>query len=102
YDSAGENGRNAVWMGKLVEAARHFLGKGLEWYGTIPRDPLIEKSLAAKVPVTLLDPAAKSSAGFSLASVHMQRKSHAGKGASGEGSSFFESLYEPLLNGHQP
>ncbi|HEY5648617.1 MAG TPA: hypothetical protein VIU33_03905, partial [Nitrospiria bacterium] len=37
YDSAGENGRNAVWMGKLVEAARHFLGKGLEWYGTIPR-----------------------------------------------------------------
>lgn len=97
-----ENGMNSVRMGKIVEAAKHFLGKNLEWFGTIPLDPLIEKSLAVKVPVTLLDPASKSSAGFSLASVHMQRKGNGVKAPLAGSHSFFESLYEPLLNGNSP
>jgi flagellar biosynthesis protein FlhG len=54
-------------MQKLIEAATRFLGKSLAWYGVIPEDPLIERSLAAKVPLTILAQASKVASGFSSA-----------------------------------
>ncbi len=101
YANGETNGKSSLWMGKLVAATRQFLGKVVEWYGTIPSEPLIERSLAAKVPVTLLDPSSKSAAGFSMVSDKMQGSGQAAvkKNGNGYGYSFFETLHQPGLSG---
>ncbi|HSG04831.1 MAG TPA: hypothetical protein VLB09_00380, partial [Nitrospiria bacterium] len=97
YASGETNGKSSLWMGKLVSASRQFLGKDVEWYGTIPSEPLIERSLAAKVPVTLLDPSSRSAAGFSGISEKMQEKVQTAARKNGNGYSFFETLHQPQV-----
>lgn len=78
-------------MQKLSEAAARFLGKSLGWYGVIPDDPLIERSLAAKVPVTILAQSSRVASGFSSAAGNIL--SECEKNSVRESSySFFEQL----------
>jgi hypothetical protein len=60
-------------MNKLKDAVTRFLGKTLEWYGGIPEDPRIDRSIAAKVPLALLDQTAQTSVGFSIAAQNLQQ-----------------------------
>lgn len=80
----------AVWRQKLSQAADKFLGKKLEWLGSIPDDPLIARSLAAKVPVTLLYQSSKVSSCFDRAAEQMLKDS--GVGDITPSPSFIEGL----------
>ncbi|HUK55315.1 MAG TPA: hypothetical protein VLY20_01500 [Nitrospiria bacterium] len=63
-----------VCMDKLSDASERFLGKALEWYGIIPEEPLIDRSLTAKVPLALLDRTSKASEGFAIAVQNLQQE----------------------------
>lgn len=61
----GQDGESVIaWKEKLTGAVGQFLGKSLEWHGMIPADPNIERSLSAKIPLTLLDQSSVASSCF--------------------------------------
>lgn len=79
-------------MNKLSEAVTRFLGKTLEWFGMIPEDPLIDRSIAAKVPLALLDHTAQASVGFSAAARNLQPEKGMASIRPGVAYSFFDGL----------
>jgi len=79
-------------MNKLSDAVTRFLGKTLEWYGGIPDDPRIDRSIAAKVPLSLLDQTAQTSVGFSIAAQNLQRDAGMTPIQSPAAYSFFNGL----------
>ncbi|MBI3597450.1 MAG: hypothetical protein HY203_09885 [Nitrospirae bacterium] len=83
----------AACMNKLSDAVTRFLGKTLEWYGVIPEDPLIERSIAAKVPLALLDQTAQTSVGFSIAARNLQQETGMAPIRSAAATSFFDWLH---------
>ena len=46
-------------------ASQRFLGHSPEWVGWIPADPAVQRSVEARIPVTLLEPAAPASRALS-------------------------------------
>lgn len=82
----------AAEMNKLSDGVGRFLGKSLEWYGVIPEDPLIERSLAAKVPLTILAQASKAASGFSTAARNLLLGNESNLGRGESAYSFFDSL----------
>jgi flagellar biosynthesis protein FlhG len=83
----------AACMNKLSEAVTRFLGKTLEWYGVIPEDPLIDRSIAAKVPLALLDHTAQASVGFSMAVRNLQQEKGMASIRSAAARSFLDGLH---------
>ena len=88
----------AAWKEKLTDAVGRFLEKSLEWHGTIPDDPLVEHSLTAKVPVTLLDRTSKTSLGFVSVAEGLQRGAEVVPARSATTHSFFNG-FQRTLNG---
>jgi flagellar biosynthesis protein FlhG len=82
----------AACMNKLSDAVTRFLGKTLEWYGGIPEDPRIDRSIAAKVPLVLLDQTAQTSVGFSIAAQNLQQETGVTPIQSTAAYSFFNGL----------
>jgi MinD-like ATPase involved in chromosome partitioning or flagellar assembly len=82
----------AAGMKRLSDAVLQFLGKSLEWYGIIPDDPLIGRSLTAKVPLTILDQTSKAASGFSSAARNLLVGTEGDSNRSGSGYSFFGRL----------
>lgn len=87
--------RWAACRNKIGEAASNFLGKTLEWYGVVPEDPLIERSITAKVPAVLLDQSAQSSVGFSNAVRNLQPETGIAPLQTSAAHSFFGWLERP-------
>lgn len=84
--------QESVWKEKLVRALDQFLGKRLDWYGTIPEDPLIERSLAVKAPITQLDRTSASGASIMKIARHLQDAAEIGPRRSEPVRFFFEGL----------
>lgn len=82
----------AAGMKRLSDAVLQFLGKSLEWYGMIPDDPLIERSLTAKVPLTVLAQTSKAASGFSDAARSLLLGIEGDSNRSGSAYSFFDHL----------
>ncbi len=82
----------AAGMKRLGDAVLQFLGKSLEWYGMIPDDPLIERSLSAKVPLTVLAQTSKAASGFSDAARSLLLGIEGNSNRSGSAYSFFDHL----------
>ncbi|MBI3995928.1 MAG: hypothetical protein HY349_08135 [Nitrospirae bacterium] len=82
----------AAGMKRLSDAVVQFLGKTLEWYGIIPDDPLIERSLAAKVPLTILDQSSKTASGFSAAARNLLQGIERNPSCLSSSGSFFGRL----------
>jgi len=82
----------AAGMKRLSDAVLQFLGKSLEWYGMIPDDPLIERSLAVKVPLAALDRTSKAASGFSGAARNLLLGVEGETNRSGSSYSFFGRL----------
>ncbi|MBI3811559.1 MAG: hypothetical protein HY283_05070 [Nitrospirae bacterium] len=82
----------AAGMKRLSDAVLQFLGKSLEWYGMIPDDPFIERSLTAKVPLTILSQASKAAAGFSGVARNLLAGVGGDSNRSGTAYSFFGRL----------
>jgi flagellar biosynthesis protein FlhG len=82
----------AAGMEKLSDAVGRFLGKSIEWHGMIPDDPLIERSITAKVPLTVLAQSSKTAAGFSTAAKHLISGMERSSNRPGSADSFFGRL----------
>ncbi len=82
----------AAGMKRLSDAVLQFLGKSLEWYGMIQDDPLIERSLTAKVPLTVLARTSNTAAGFSDAAKTLLLGIEGDANRSGSVYSFFGRL----------
>lgn len=82
----------AAGMKRLSDAVLQFLGKSLEGYGIIPDDPLIERSLTAKVPLTVLAPASRTASGFSAAARNLVLSIERDSNHSGSVYYFFDRL----------
>ena len=84
------NGENpGAWREKLTRAVDRFLGKSLEWFGAVPADPAVERSLQLRFPIVLLDTASKTARGFAAVTDRIQRKSGKTLDPIGRGLSFF-------------
>jgi MinD-like ATPase involved in chromosome partitioning or flagellar assembly len=82
----------AAGMEKLSEAAGRFLGKSIEWFGMIPDDPFIERSITAKVPLTVLAQSSNTSSGFSTAAKRLLSGMEKRPNRPGSAHSFFGRL----------
>ena len=79
-------------MKRLSDAVLQFLGKSLEGYGVIPDDPLIERSLTAKIPLTVLAQTSKAASGFSGAAKRLLLGIEGDSNRLGSAYSFFGRL----------
>ncbi|MBI3611111.1 MAG: hypothetical protein HY204_10490 [Nitrospirae bacterium] len=87
-----ERDDGAAGMKKLRDAAARFLGKSLEGCGTIPEDPLIERSLGAKIPLTFLEPTSRIASDLASIAAHLQSARKRDLNETVPIGSFFESL----------
>jgi MinD-like ATPase involved in chromosome partitioning or flagellar assembly len=78
---------------KLTEAASRFLGKSIEGYGTIPEDSLVERSLAARVPVTILAPTSRTASGFAGVARNLLQADQGRPESTDSFYSFFDRLH---------
>jgi MinD-like ATPase involved in chromosome partitioning or flagellar assembly len=85
----------AAGMEKLNDAVGRFLGKSIEWHGMIPDDPLIERSMTAKVPLTVLAQSSKTASGFSAAAKHLLSGMEGRPNRTESADSFFGRLQPP-------
>jgi len=88
-----DHGRAAEGIKRLSEAVLKFLGKSIEWYGIIPDDSLVERSLAARVPLTILAPTSKAAAGFAGVTRLLLQAQEGRPDPSDTYYSFFERLH---------
>jgi len=89
---SGEKETSAEGLKRLGDAVGHFLGKSIEWYGVIPNDPLIERSITAKVPLSILAPASITASGFSTAAKRLISEIEGASNNPGPVDSFFGRL----------
>lgn len=80
------------WIGQLTEAVRRFLGKSLEWFGGIPDDPFIGRSLSVRVPLLLLGQPSGAASGFAAVADRMYGEKVRPKNGSTQRRTFFQKL----------
>ncbi len=89
---------DSTWREKVDRGVTEFLGKRVQWLGSVPEDASIRKSLEAKIPLGLLEP--ESPAASALAEIAMKLQDSV-KGAQDRSRpipSFFNHLHQ-ISNG---